>query len=125
MPETTSKKSATAAKSQFVHLHVHTEYSMLDGLSKIPALIKKVKEHGQTAVAITDHGGMFGAVSFFNACRKEGIKPIIGVEAYMAQNSRLDKQTKMGNDQFHILLLAQNMTGYKNLMRLVSIANLE
>lgn len=111
--------------SQFVHLHVHTEYSMLDGLSKIPALIEKVKKHGQPAVAITDHGGMYGAVSFFNACRKAELKAIIGVEAYMAKNSRHDKQTKMGNDQFHLLLLAQNMTGYQNLMRLVSIANLE
>ncbi len=111
--------------SDFVHLHVHTEYSMLDGLSRIPDLIKKVKEHGQTAIAITDHGGMYGAVSFHNACKKEGIKPIIGVEAYMARGSRFDKQSKMGGDQYHLLLLAQNMTGYRNLMRLVSIANLE
>jgi len=98
---------------------------MLDGLSRIPDLLKKVKEHGQTAVAITDHGGMYGAVSFYNSCKKEGIKAIIGVEAYMAKNSRFDKQTKMGSDQFHLLLLAQNMTGYRNLMRLVSIANVE
>src|SRR5437868_2962236 len=111
--------------SQFVHLHVHTEYSMLDGLSKIPDLIKKVKENGQTAVAITDHGGMYGAVSFYNKCKKEDVKAIIGVEAYVAKNSRFDKQTKMGSDQFHLLLLAQNMKGYQNLMRLVSLANLE
>jgi DNA polymerase-3 subunit alpha len=111
--------------AQFVHLHVHTEYSMLDGLSRIPELLKKAKEHGQTAVAITDHGGMFGAVSFFNSARKNEVKPILGVEAYVAKNSRFDKQTKMGSDQFHLLLLAQNLQGYKNLMRLVSIANLE
>ncbi len=111
--------------SGFVHLHVHTEYSMLDGLSRIPELLKYVKEHGQTAVAITDHGGMYGAVSFFNACKKEEVKPIIGVEAYVAKNSRFDKQLKMGSDQFHLLLIAQNMTGYRNLMRLVSLANLE
>ncbi len=98
---------------------------MLDGLSRIPELIKKAKEDGQPAVAITDHGGMYGAVSFYNACRKNEIKGIIGVEAYVAKNSRFDKQTKMGSDQFHLLLLAQNMIGYKNLMRLVSIANLE
>ncbi len=98
---------------------------MLDGLSRIPDLLKKVKEHGQNAVALTDHGGMYGAVVFYNSAKKEGIKAIIGVEAYMARNSRFDKQTKMGADQFHLLLLAQNMTGYRNLMRLVSLANLE
>jgi DNA polymerase-3 subunit alpha len=98
---------------------------MLDGLSKIPALLKKVKEHGQTAVGLTDHGGMYGAISFYNKCKAEGIKAIIGVEAYMAKNSRFDKQSKMGADQFHLLLLAQNMTGYQNLMHLVSLANLE
>lgn len=111
--------------SKFVHLHVHTEYSMLDGLTKVGPLAKRAKELGFEAIAMTDHGGMYGAVSFHNTCRKNEIKPIIGVEAYMAKNSRHDKQTKMGGDQFHLLLLAQNMTGYKNLMRLVSIANLE
>lgn len=110
---------------QFVHLHQHTEYSMLDGLAKVAPLVKRAKELGFTSLAITDHGGMYGAVSFYNTCRKNEIKAIIGVEAYMAKNSRFDKQTKMGADQFHLLLLAQNMTGYRNLMRLVSIANLE
>ncbi len=109
----------------FVHLHVHSEYSMLDGLAKIAPLVDQAIELGQTSLAITDHGGMYGAVSFYNTCKKKGIKPIIGVEAYMAKNSRLDKQTKMGSDQFHLLLLAQNNVGYKNLMQLVSIANLE
>lgn len=98
---------------------------MLDGLSKVGLLAKRAKELGFEAIAMTDHGGMYGAVSFHNTCRKNEIKPIIGVEAYMAKNSRHDKQTKMGVDQFHLLLLAQNMTGYKNLMRLVSLANLE
>jgi DNA polymerase III subunit alpha len=115
----------TQAKTDFVHLHVHTEYSMLDGLNKLAPLVKKAKELGQTALAITDHGGMYGCLHFYNACKKEGIKPIIGLEAYMAKNSRHDKQTKMGSDQFHITLLAQNETGYKNLMRLTSLANLE
>lgn len=115
----------TQTKTDFVHLHVHTEYSMLDGLNKLAPLVKKAKELGQTALAITDHGGMYGCLHFYNACKKEGIKPIIGIEAYMAKNSRHDKQTKMGSDQFHITLLAQNETGYKNLMRLTSIANLE
>lgn len=98
---------------------------MLDGLAKVGPLVKRAKELGFTALGLTDHGGMYGAVTFYNTCRKNEIKAIIGVEAYMAKNSRFDKQTKMGNDQFHLLLLAQNMTGYKNLMRLVSIANLE
>lgn len=111
--------------SQFVHLHVHTEFSMLDGLAKIGPLVKRAKELGFPALAVTDHGGMYGAVSFYNTCKKNEIKAIIGVEAYMAKNSRFDKQTKMGSDQFHLLLLAQNMTGYQNLMKLVSFANLE
>jgi len=98
---------------------------MLDGLAKIIPLVKRATELNFPALAITDHGGMFGAVSFHNICKKSGLKPIIGVEAYMAKNSRLDKQTKMGSDQFHILLLAQNEVGYKNLMQLISIANLE
>ena len=72
--------------ADFVHLHTHTEYSMLDGLGRIDKLIKKVQEHGQKALAITDHGGMYGAVHFYNSCKKAGIKPIIGVEAYMAKN---------------------------------------
>jgi DNA polymerase III subunit alpha len=98
---------------------------MLDGLAKVAPLVKKAKEMGFTSLGLTDHGGMYGAVAFFNMCRKNEIKPIIGVEAYMAKNSRFDKQTKMGNDQFHILLLAQNLTGYRNLMRIISTANLE
>ncbi len=111
--------------ADFVHLHVHTEFSMLDGLSRIPDLMAEVKKHNQKAVAITDHGGMYGSISFFNNCRKAEIKGIIGVEAYLAKNSRFDKQSKMGSDQFHMLMLAQNMTGYRNLMQMVSIANLE
>lgn len=111
--------------SDFVHLHVHTEYSLLDGLSKIPKLIEKVKDHGQKAVAITDHGVMYGAVHFYNQCKDAGINPIIGVETYMAAESRFNKQIKMGSDQFHLLLLAKDNQGYKNLMKLVSIAHLE
>jgi DNA polymerase-3 subunit alpha len=98
---------------------------MLDGLSKIPKLLAKVKEHGQTALGLTDHGGMYGAIAFYNACRNQGIKPIIGCELYVAEKSRFDKQTKMGGDQAHLTVIAQNYTGYKNLMKLVSIANLE
>ncbi|MDA1079864.1 MAG: DNA polymerase III subunit alpha [bacterium] len=112
-------------KKQFVHLHVHSEYSMLDGLSKIEPLLKQVLAHGQTAVALTDHGNVHGAVHFYNACKKAGVKPIVGLEAYYAKESRENKQTKMGSDQFHLTLLAQNFTGYQNLLKLVSLANFE
>lgn len=113
------------SKQNFVHLHVHTEYSMLDGLSKIPDLVKKVKDLKQTAVAITDHGNMYGNIAFYNECKKEGIKAIIGVEAYVAKSSRFDKQVRVGSDQFHLTLLAENYVGYKNLMKMVTIANFE
>ncbi len=109
----------------FVHLHNHSEYSLLDGLSKIPDMINRVKALGQSAVALTDHGAMYGSVHFYNKARAAGIKPIIGLEAYLAKNSRFDKQAKMGSDQFHITLLAQNLSGYKNLMKLTSLAHLE
>jgi DNA polymerase-3 subunit alpha len=98
---------------------------MLDGLNKIPNLIAKTKALGQTSLAITDHGGMYGCLHFYNNCKKNEIKPIVGVEAYMAKGSRHDKQLKMGSDQFHITLLSQNETGYKNLLNLTSIANFE
>lgn len=109
----------------FAHLHVHTEYSLLDGLSKIPSLFERAKSFGQTAMAITDHGAMYGSVPFFTQARDAGIKPIIGLEAYMSATSRFDKQAKMGADSFHITLLAKNFQGYQNLMKLTSLAHLE
>ncbi|MFH1967215.1 MAG: DNA polymerase III subunit alpha [Patescibacteria group bacterium] len=109
----------------FVHLHVHSEYSLLDGLGHLPELIAKAKALGQPALALTDHGAMYGSLHFFNTAKKAGIKPIIGLEAYVAQNSRTDKQVKMGSDQFHLTILAQNLKGYRNLMQLVSRANSE
>ena len=112
-------------KSDFVHLHVHTEYSLLDGLCKITPLVAKAKELGHTALGLTDHGVMYGALHFYNGCRAEGIKPIIGCEVYVARNSRFDKQTKMGQDQSHMTLLAMNYEGYQNINRLVSAANFE
>ncbi len=111
--------------SDFVHLHTHTEYSILDGLSKIPELINRAKKFGQEALAITDHGNMHGHIVFYNACKEAGIKSIIGAELYLAKNSRFDKQVKMGSDQFHLTLLAKNFTGYQNLMKLISLANFE
>ncbi len=112
-------------RSNFVHLHNHTEYSFLDGAIRIKNLVAKAKEFGMPALAITDHGGLFGAVEFFNACLAEGIKPIIGFEAYVAPQSRLDK-AKTGEENYHhLILLARNNEGYKNLMQLSSIGYLE
>lgn len=109
----------------FVHLHNHSEFSLLDGLSKLPDMLKKAKELGQPALALTDHGGMYGAVHFYNKAKALGIKPIIGLEAYMSKTSRFDKQPRPGSDQFHITLLAMNHDGYKNLMKLSSIGHIE
>ena len=111
---------------KFVHLHVHTHYSLLDGLTKIDELIEHVKNDGSDAVAITDHGVMYGAIEFYQKCKKAGIKPIIGVEAYMALGSRFEKVTKTDEKRaHHILLLAKNYNGYKNLIKLTSQAHLE
>jgi len=109
----------------FVHLHVHTEYSLLDGLSKIPKLVARAKELGQPALAITDHGVMFGVIEFYNAAKKAGVKPIIGIEAYLARRSRLDRDPQHDKSAYHLLLLAQNNTGYQNLLKLASTAQLE
>lgn len=109
----------------FVHLHTHSEYSLLDGMSRIEQLLEKAKEMGMPALAITDHGALYGAFKFFIKAKEYGIKPIIGVEAYKARNSRFDKQPGIDRDQNHILLLAKNLEGYKNLMRMITSAHLE
>ncbi|MBN2118023.1 MAG: DNA polymerase III subunit alpha [Anaerolineales bacterium] len=109
----------------FAHLHVHTEYSMLDGFSNIRKLIKRVKELGMPAVAITDHGTMFGVMDFYKAATSEGIKPVIGVEAYMAARGMTDRDPKLDRSSYHLLLLAENETGYKNLLKISSAAQLE
>jgi DNA polymerase-3 subunit alpha len=110
---------------QFVHLHTHSHYSLLDGLSKVPELVKRAKEFGMPALALTDHGAMYGVIEFYNECRKAGIKPIVGVEAYMAERSRFDKEPNIDAKRYHLTLLAKNNAGYKNLMKLVSKANIE
>ena len=110
-------------KPKFTHLHLHTEYSLLDGANKIKALAKKVKELGMDSVAMTDHGNMFGAIDFYNTMRKEGIKPIIGMEAYLHNQEDLgDKSTRQ---RYHLCLYAKNETGYKNLMYLSSRAYID
>ena len=106
----------------FVHLHVHTEYSLLDGACRIEKLVSKAKELGQTALAITDHGVMYGAVAFYKACQAEGIKPIIGCEAYVAPRNMSDKEHGIDNNYSHLILLCRNEQGYKNLCYLVSMA---
>lgn len=109
----------------FVHLHNHTHYSLLDGLTKIDELVNYAKEQGSPAIAITDHGSMYGVIEFYQKCKKAGIKPIIGVEAYLAPASRFDKNTKSDGRNYHLLLLAETTEGYKNLIKLVSAAHLE
>ncbi len=106
----------------FVHLHVHTEYSLLDGANRIEPLVKRVRELGMDSVAITDHGAMYGVIDFFKACRKEGIKPILGCEVYTAARTRFDREAGIDSEQGHLVLLAKDNKGYKNLMKLVSAA---
>lgn len=111
--------------SNFVHLHTHTEYSLLDGLSRIPKLVSKVKDLGMDAIAMTDHGVLYGTIPFYFACKNAGVKPIIGIEAYMATRSRFDKQAAVDNDQYHLTILAKDNAGYKNLLKLATAAQLE
>lgn len=106
----------------FVHLHVHTEYSLLDGFSRIKNLVSRAKELNMSAVAITDHGCMFGAIDFFKVAKKEGIKPIIGCEVYTAPRGMKDKDPNFDKSQGHLILLAKDTTGYQNLIKLVSAA---
>jgi len=110
-------------KPQFTHLHLHTEYSLLDGANKIKALAKKIKEQGMTSVAMTDHGNMFGTIDFYNTMRNEGIKPIIGMEAYV--HNQKDLGDKSVRQRFHLCLYAKNEIGYKNLMYLSSCAYID
>lgn len=123
------KTSAPGAKNltsaDYVHLHNHTQYSLLDGLTKVPKLIDFVKEHGMQAVAMTDHGTLSGAVDFYKTAKSHDIKPLIGIETYVASRLHTDKEPQKDKARFHLVLLAMNNVGYKNLMKLSTIANLD
>lgn len=112
-------------KKEFTHLHVHTHYSLLDGLGKIDDLLKKAKDYGMTSLAITDHGTMYGVVEFYQKAKEAGIKPIIGCEFYLAPNGLENKNPRVDDERFHLILLAKNYQGYKNLMKLVTEAHLK
>ncbi len=112
-------------RTPFVHLHTHSHYSLLDGLSKPEDLIAAAKKDGAPALAVTDHGNMYGAIEFYAAAKKAGIKPIIGVEAYVANRTRFDKEPNLDNRRYHMILLAKNLAGYKNLIKMVTASYLE
>ena len=105
----------------FTHLHLHTEFSLLDGASRIPLLVKRAKELGQDALAITDHGVMYGVIDFYRECKKQGVKPIIGCEVYVAPRTRFDKTFELDREYYHLILLCENNKGYENLVKLVSL----
>ncbi len=116
---------ATKTDIKYVHLHTHSHYSLLDGLSKVTDLVKTAKKYGMPAIALTDHGAMYGAIDFYVECKKAGIKPIVGVEGYLATRGRADKESGVDNKRFHITLFAKNEAGYKNLIKLTTLAHLE
>ncbi|MBC7764637.1 PHP domain-containing protein, partial [Microbacteriaceae bacterium] len=111
--------------SNYVHLHNHTHHSLLDGLTKVDELVERVKTLGMDSCAITDHGTMSGAIEFYKAAKKAGVKPIIGIETYVAARSRFDRDPAKDKARYHLILLAMNDVGYRNMMMLTSKANLE
>jgi DNA polymerase-3 subunit alpha len=123
---TTCFGSLPTADKNFVHLHVHTDYSLLDGCCRIDRLMERATELGMSAMALTDHGNLYGAIEFYNQAKAKGIKPLIGCELYLTETSRLEKNGRSdeGKSIFHLGLLAKNLTGYQNLLKLVSDAHL-
>ena len=109
----------------FVHLHTHSSYSLLDGLSGVRALAARAHELGMPAMALTDHGAMYGVIDFYRACLEAEINPIIGIEAYMASRRMTDRVSQHDAKSFHVLLLAENHTGYQNLMQIATSAQLQ
>lgn len=112
-------------RNSFVHLHVHSEYSLLDGACRIKDLVSKTKQMGQKACAVTDHGNLYAAIEFYDECKLQGIKAIIGCEVYVAPRGRLDKTPRIDAHPYHLVLLCKNKTGYQNLIKLVSLSNIE
>ena len=110
--------------SKFIHLHTHSNYSLLNALPKIDELVETAKKYDMPALALTDNCNLYGAVEFYQTCKKKGIKPIIGIDAYVAYRSRHDKQS-IDKERYRLVLLAENETGYKNLIKLVTLANME
>ena len=123
--EISANSGGNLKSSDYVHLHNHTHHSVLDGLTKIPDLVNFVKETGMEAVALTDHGTMSGAIEFYRSAQSAGVKPIIGIEAYIATRSRHDRDPQKDKNRYHLTILAMNNKGYQNLMKLSSVANLE
>src|SRR6476646_2789223 len=119
------KASTGLSAADYVHLHNHTQYSLLDGLTKVPALVEYVKASGMVAVAQTDHGTLSGNIDFYKAATAEGVKPILGMETYVAARTIYDKEPGKDKVYYHLILLAMNEQGYKNLMQLSTTANLE
>ncbi len=124
-PAKTNKVKKQGSPTSFVHLHNHSHYSVLDGLQKVPEMLDRVEELGMNAVALTDHGTMSGIIEFYQAATARAIKPVIGMETYVARRAHTDKLGKEDANPFHLILLAQNNQGYENLMRLASIASLK
>ena len=123
LPSTVPRRAVTA--TDFVHLHTHSEYSLLDGAARLGAMVERAKALGQRALAVTDHGVLAGAIEFYEAASAAGITPIIGCEVYVAARSRLQKEGRADRDPSHLILLAKDRQGYSNLMKLVSRAHLE
>ena len=110
----------------FVHLHSHTEFSLLDGISRLPDMVRRAKELNQPALAITDHGNMYAAIYFYKECVAQGVKPIIGCEVYVTENNRFDRPEGRSRERLkHLILLAETMEGYRNLVKIVSKASTE
>ncbi len=123
--KTTKQTQTKLGSSDFVHLHNHTHHSLLDGLTKMPDLMEKVASFGMEAVAVTDHGTMSGTIEFYKEAKNAGVKPIIGMEGYVAARSRFDRDPAKDKARYHLTMLAMNNTGYKNLMMLATKASLE
>src|SRR4051812_15675380 len=124
-PATSEPPASTQTEKDFVHLHVHSEFSLLDGLSPVRHIVDSVKRSGMRAVALTDHGNLYGALDFYSLAKAQGVKPILGVEAYVSPRGMADKVGREDRNYFHLVLLVKNLVGYHNLLKLVSRANLE